>query len=354
MLFFLTPLESNKMRKKLFVVIFILLVSLISGIRWNTGTDWQPYNDLFTTCEAFSECMLYPHFEYGYKILMWLYQSIFDSYSMWLFLLTLVVVGSKLFTVIDRPYAGMLFLVILGFSLGDLFPVRQSLALAVGFLGLYCYSSGKFISFLSFIAVAGLVHKTAFILLLVPFVVLGDLKKVVIMAVAFGTAFYFFAFDVISTLAGYFGFEYITYQVEVYVNEYAGRIGFLSLAYKTLILVMMVKLFPRYQMRLNRFECNSVKLTAFGLVFSSIIEFNNVEFNRISIYFVCFEIVAVPALLYFFVREKIDRGEEGVALFLMVIVIIFYLIRLGGGLAMYWDLYFPYETIFNDYHKDVY
>jgi len=342
------------MRKKLAIVIFILLVSLVSGIRWNTGTDWQPYNDLFTTCEGFNECMLYPHFEYGYKILMWLYRSIFDSYSMWLFLLTLVVVGSKLFTVIDRPYAAMLFLVILGFSLGDLFPVRQSLALAVGFLGLYCYSSGKFISFIGLIVIAGLVHKTAFILLLVPFVVVGNLKQVVIMAIMLGAVFYFFAFDVVNALAGYFGFEYITYQVEVYVNEYAGRISFLSLAYKTLILVMLVKLFPRYQMRMNRFECNSVKLTAFGLVFGSIIEFGNVQLNRLSIYFVCFEIVAVPALLYFFAREKIERGEKGVVFFMMVLVIIFYSMRLVGGLAMYWDLYFPYETIFNDYHKDVY
>jgi transmembrane protein EpsG len=353
-LVFLTFAKRGQGVEKSIAVLLVLTISLVSGIRWETGTDWLPYYDFFVMCGDFDDCMQHPHFEYGYKFIVWLFRQGSDSYSVWLFIFTLFVMGVKLIAVADRPYILIVFLVIFGVSLGDLFPVRQSLAISIGILALYFYSNNRLTWFLGLVIMAGMVHKTAFILGFIPFILILNVGWVYFSAV-FSGIFVYFAFFIISDyLANLVGADYVSYQVGVYTADFIGRVSFGSLAYKAVILSVLAFLSPMYKGELNKFELNSIKLTIFGLIFSSIIELGNGALNRISIYFVSFEVVAVPVLIYFFIRELVLRRSYHAVFVVILTLNVFYMGRFLVGLEAYSDLYLPYETIFHSFHKIVY
>ena len=59
-------IHSQKVKIYLYLLT-IFFISILSAIRWKTGTDWDSYYELFSFGGNLSEYMNYYHFEYFFK-----------------------------------------------------------------------------------------------------------------------------------------------------------------------------------------------------------------------------------------------------------------------------------------------
>ena len=71
---------------------FLLFFLILGGIRWNTGTDWDPYYLYFETNDNWRNFEFSGfEFENGYVLLNYLVKCISDSYSFFLLICSMKV-----------------------------------------------------------------------------------------------------------------------------------------------------------------------------------------------------------------------------------------------------------------------
>ncbi|WP_256470552.1 EpsG family protein [Alkalimarinus coralli] len=340
--------------RKLFFWFIILLTVFIAGLRWKTGTDWNAYHDYFVMGGGLSRYLSHPHFEIGFGWLNWAANSLVGSYSIWLLIFTSTTLLIKLYTIKTRPYVLLFFMVNLAFGLADFFPTRQFLAGALSLLAIYLYSRRGPVWCLVLLLLAALIHKTVLVLLIAPIILRLTLTTVVVFAVLSGIIFGLTFFPLAHQVASFLGLEYIVSQIESYQVEYPGRVSINSIAYKGIIFTGLLYVFNSVRAQLTQYEINAVKLFLFGLVFGILVEAHSSIFNRFSFYFVIFELVAVPSVFYFCIKERVLKGYMPDVVIWCTLFCCIYLLRFFSGLMNYWELYVPYESIFEMAHKSVF
>lgn len=73
---------NQKQSDRLFIISIVMLV-LLDGLRWETGTDWYAYERYFETSDRPSA--EYNYFEIGYVVFTRFFKTISDSYTLFLF-----------------------------------------------------------------------------------------------------------------------------------------------------------------------------------------------------------------------------------------------------------------------------
>jgi hypothetical protein len=329
-------------------------VALLSGIRWATGTDWASYLSFYRYGGSLADYLSYPHFETGFKVVVWLFQAAGLSYSVWLFTLTSAVLFVKFAPILNRPYVLICPLVLFGMSLADLFPTRETLAISIVVLSAYYLSKGRYIIYVCLVLLAALFHTTALIFLFAPLIVRPSFAALIVNAIVFGLVLKFILFNAAIAVAGYLGMGNLLSAAELYSDTIAGRVSVFSIAQKSLILLFILLALPKCREYLTRFELFALKLTCFGMISSVFLESASQIFNRLTIYFVSFELIGVSALIYFYSKYLIARRSHIQLLGVFVGVCVVYAIRFCALLATYPDLYYPFETVFQNIHRTTY
>ena len=72
--------EKNKRegRTHLYLLMAIFWLILHDGLRWEIGTDWEPYYNLFTTLDSGG------HADFGYMIVLRLFRLLSNNYTLFL------------------------------------------------------------------------------------------------------------------------------------------------------------------------------------------------------------------------------------------------------------------------------
>ncbi len=345
---------SSGLFKRIFPWVLLLLVAGLSGIRWATGTDWESYLTFYESGGDFHDYMSYWHFEPGFKFLIWLLHSLGIGYSVWLFILTFLVLVIKLAPIRERPYVAVCFLVLFGSSMANLFPTRETLAVSLVILSASCLVERRFLLFLFFILLASLFHSTAIVFVFAPLILMASYRTLVLVALIGGILLDFLLYKLVAIVAAQLGLADLLSSAQFYADTIGGRISVLSIAQKVIILLFFAGVLSKCKDQMTRFELASVKLTFFGLIASMVLESGSQIFNRLTVYFVSFEIISVSAILWLYSRHLILRRSYIQLLTLYVSACMFYCIRFCGLLASYPDLYYPFETIFQSSHRAVY
>lgn len=96
-LFLLTVLEAcreTRRYKKVFAWSTFIVLTLFTGLRWETGTDWAPYKELFDTLELDWTFLLNVYsFDLGYVLLNAFAKLFTDSYTLFLLLDSFIALG---------------------------------------------------------------------------------------------------------------------------------------------------------------------------------------------------------------------------------------------------------------------
>lgn len=151
------------------VMLFLSFIFLIlASIRWKTGTDWVMYYDLYNNNNSLYDFLSVSDDvqaqEVGFCLLNWAVKSIFDDYNMLLFIIALIILVVK-YDWYNRYMPFPLVALFVNFSsyLGDIFFIRQSLAIAITIFAFRYIVRKQLWLFISFVLIAGSMHTSAII-----------------------------------------------------------------------------------------------------------------------------------------------------------------------------------------------
>jgi len=161
---------SLSTKRYMISAVYLLLVIQV-GLRWETGTDWNPYLDHFKSIENFdSTSPLVNGFEYGYSIMVWAIKHIYADYSF--FLLIHAIIYYLLILRSFQRYTPYLFISLLMFytlSIGMMGSNRQLIALAICLYSLKYLNDNKPFLFFLLVIIAINFHTTAFVFIIYYF-----------------------------------------------------------------------------------------------------------------------------------------------------------------------------------------
>jgi hypothetical protein len=329
--------RSRDARRIFFPLSFIMIWFLV-GLRWQSGTDWDPYITQYLTIADYG-------FERGYMELVRFCNVLGLSYSAFLLLISFIPLIC-LYIFLNRKsryvFIALLFFVsnyMLGFMGGN----RQSIAVGIIILSNVFIEEKKPIHFLAFVCIASLFHNSAAVYLPAYFMTAGRipllLKYSIVALLIIGgkdaAPSFLKALRIFLDGAGMHGSA-------AKVSAYIDQIVFYGFTWSSVVKkVMLLALFDLFHSRMvlkDKYTTLYSNLYFFAIVIDTLFGPINVAFMRAGTYYRIAEIVLVAKIF-----ETIERHELK---FIAYIVLFAYCVRqLYAGLSFYPDLFIPYTSI---------
>lgn len=332
-------------KQKIFFFMFVSLYFTMSFIRWETGTDWETYKYFFENIETHSYLM-----ERGYGYLNLFVYKISSSYTSLLFTIGLIIFSFKYTTVYKYSKNSILSL-IAAFSLqrGDIFFVRQNLALAIVFFSVRYIIEKNKIKFIVCILLASLIHVSSIIFL--PAYCIFNLKiKIKNLIIIFWASIFsgLLLEKILKLLSStLFSGSYLGYKMVRYIGSdlsgYGNGRSWFSIMLrssinKIFLLVIFVYVFEKARKNnsllngfLNLYYISFIIFMIFGTI--------NIALLRLGLYYEQFQVILFSYLTLLF------KGRNQKC-FVVVIVILYLFLRLKLNYLNYYDEFVPYKTIF--------
>lgn len=349
-LFGLLDLERLKIKEKQLLFIGgILVLMLFGSIRWQTGTDWNNYYNYFVDNKALDEFNT-GKFETGYALLNYFIKTISHSYTTFLFVFIVMVIGIKASYLFSyHEFLLISLLCFYSFYIGDMFATRQALAISFTFLSTQYIIRKEFYKFLICVLLAMSFHITAFVFLPAYWIFhrhYSNRTTIVFLlaSIAFGITN---LPNLILSQAEAFGNNMATYKVFFYLqnevtNENVSKGIFLLFGYGRRILLLPVLLYYRQTLAAKEKNFDGLlNLFVFGNALYFIFSQALPVFGRASGYFVIYEIILLCSCLYL-------AKDKATLYFIYILIVLYCLFRLTYALFTYWDLFYPYYSIFSN------
>lgn len=335
-------------KKKLFIAIFLMIIYIaISGLRWN-NTDWVVYYPFFmnnyTLDDFWDETET---IDKGFGLINFIVKSFTDEYSILLFILAIVIIGLKVNFILKFamfPLLSILFW--FGTYMGDIFFVRQALAVSITLIAFRYIVKKQFLYFIFWTLIASTIQISVLPFILAYFVfhlkikirylILGIIISVIIGRVL-DTSF-------ILNMTGIFNImpdaDRLNEKLDLYINVGTDDGEFLLLGYIRRLFFLPLELWAITKLEKidNKYRgCINLIIVGYMLYFL----FGNVSPTiavRISTAFYFYEVITIPAI--FLLVKKIN-----IKLVLFFILIIYSLIKYIYAINLYPDAYIPYVNI---------
>lgn len=343
--------ENILLQKYLLLSTYLLSVFFV-GLRWRTGTDWEPYKEVFENISEYLHKAMYEGtfiMEIGYLFLNYLVRLFTNNYSVFLFLHAtifyyLVIYGLRKIT--EYPISSYLFL--FASSLGMIGSNRQLLTVA---LVLYCLPMviARNRWFFGVIVASMSIHLTT-ILGSVYYFINRKFKWqhiVIVLIVSF-----FIGFSTLPSILfksiGFFS-DFIHLRTEHYSTAVVSPLSLLGIAKRAIFAVFFLwirdkveKVYPYYNLLLNGYLISLVLYLLFGSSLSIIV-------SRGSMYFNIVEGVLLTSVLYI-LKERWQKVVSILALFALSIWM------MHNSIKVYPDLFKPYKSLWynQQYQRNMY
>jgi EpsG family len=338
-------LPLQKIGFKGFGIAAAVLFWILSFCRWNCGTDWDTYYSIFVDY-AHRGRLVFGGMEPGYLLLSWAF-SAFKSYHLFLAALGAVIFSLNCSTIYRQsPLPALSFLILLATSGGDIFFVRQSVAIAICFFSTRYLLEDRWRPFFLSVVIAMLFHYSAVIFLIALFVrrsgernVLKDLTWIAAASVIIGIASqYLLAFlSQRFFAAGYIMARLLDYGVDN--SAFSEAVTPLRLILKVsdkLVLFSFIawraSKVPPEQTKLYDLFTN---LYIVGILILTVFSFVALQFARFSTYFIILETVLLPIAFLTFKRTWQPA--------ILVLVFAYLSLRYYQYFLPFYDLIVPYN-----------
>lgn len=346
--------KNDKIKKNLLLLSYILLV-FVTGLRWETGTDWEPYKETFELVNSFQDAAFFTLIEKGYLFLIGFVKLFTDNYTIFLIIHAVIYYFLLLKSIPQLvPYPQLAILLFFCSTMGMMGSNRQLLALGLCFLALVYLLENKKWLFFIFVFLASLFHTTALLFLIFFFFNRKFKTPVlyisVIVAVIIGYSpmpiKIFSLFGGINELASAKTSIYLESAKEVMQDAQQSILGLIK---RVLFLVVFIwmrdkisKKIPSYNLLLNGY--------VFGVIFYFLFSQSLlVMISRGSFYFNAMEPLLLSSTLLL-VRKDFDKL---IVLFVMLILSFFIFFQ---SISSYSDIFIPYKGIFinENFHRFMY
>lgn len=358
LLFLLSFIEifvGNKRTKKYNLYLTYIILVVVVGFRWETGTDWGPYLDTFELVNSYPIGVLLASTELGYLFLNKLVRLFTDNYSIFLIVHAIIYYFLILKSIPKLvPYPQLAILLFFCSTMGMMGSNRQLLALGLCFLALtYLLQNKKWIFFV-LVLVASLFHTTALLFLVfilfdhkfsIPVIVISVLVAIVI-------GYSHLPLKVFSLFGGLSDFTEAKTSFYLYSAEEELRNAELpisGLLKRIIFLVFFIlvrdkalKKFPSYNLMLNGY--------IFGVIFYFLFSQSLlVMISRGSFYFNAMEPLLLSSLVI------IMKGKSYKMTYFFVLLLLSFLLFFQS-ISTYPELFIPYKGLFinQDYTRIMY
>lgn len=355
-LYVFTVLESVKeynKYKNVTSLISILTLTLFTSLRWETGTDWESYYNLFQNIDlSFGELFLLQiySFDFGYVVFNVLVNFFSSSYTVFLLLDSIIALGLIYFLI--KKYSPNPNISIFVFY--NAFFVAQYMGsnrriIAIGLSALAISSLFKNKKSLFFTGIAFLFHKSSIITLLSKFIprVRFSIKKIVlILLISLLFGLFQFPFKLLTILSeqlsSFSGFSVIDklsgYTLESDKIELGNRdpmlMMFLSVIKRCVFLIFYLFIINKKKGSLDYLSDYFLNIYIIG--FSLYLLLNGSEVIQVSSsYFTFIEILVIGRFWYY--------AEKSEKLIFLPILFFYGFFQLVSSLTAYPELYMPYK-----------
>ena len=337
---------TSVQHKSMSFFVFCLFVFQV-GLRWQTGTDWEPYLLHFEGMTDISDVYYsLEGFEQGYGFLVLMVKSLWHNYTLFLVIHALLYYV-LIFSAFKRltPFLFVSLLVFYATNMGLMGANRQLLALGICLYALRYVKDKNALKFFILIGIAFLFHRTALIFSIYYFLN-RDIKRslilgTLIVAIVLGrTNFPFLAF---SFVGDFFG-GMATTKVSLYLDRSKD-----DLSNNQLTILGFIKRLVFLGLFLYNYKYLTSKISYYKLIFNGYFVglvfyfmFSStllIMVNRGSLYFNTMETLLI-ACQFLLLKNKQYRD---IALVLVFIISIFLLFQSISG---YSDLFLPYKGVF--------
>lgn len=328
--------------------ICVLILILISTLRWELGTDWDTY---YLFYNHFSSITFDSYMEPGFNLFTSINKAIVPCYTFHLFLMGLIAIGCVAIT-IQRysvyPFVSML--VWFSMSLSNLFPVRQTIAIALLVYGTkYIIQKEKF-KFIVLLIIAISLHYSAIVFGLAYYVFNRRYSRKVLVISAFISILVSITMEnTISNLLYIVGGNFFEEKLSYYISENSDNT--FGSAYSTheillkgivnrSLLFFIPLLFLEKKRQTDTLLNGFFNLYSFAFVLFVLLVPISPVLGRLATYYDYSQFFLIP---YFF-KISFTRKSLYVIFFL---VIVYCSIRFNGVVQNYKDEYIPYNSIFS-------
>ncbi|WP_438319195.1 EpsG family protein [Sporosarcina sp. FA9] len=216
----LLKLYKNTTLKKVYFIIIIIQLSLISGLRgYDVGSDTNNYISYFNTHSYMSlQQVLYSNFdiERGYVFLEFLISKISNDPTVLFLIIALFfifAVGRMIFKHSSEPILSFILFVCLGFFSLSMSGMRQIVALGFIILSFEFIKKRKVLPFILIVLIGSLFHLSALVFLPAYFIAYKKFTTpYIIFAVMLIPTVYIFKNSIFGILSTFSGYEYAAYE----------------------------------------------------------------------------------------------------------------------------------------------
>jgi len=336
---FLEIFKVKENQKKLLIFAIFVLLVLLDGLRWETGTDWILYRDYFLN----STKEKWMAFEPGYVLLNQVIHIFSNNYTVFLILFAILIYSLYLKSIADIAlYPLITSLLFFCAFIGYMGMNRQHVALAICLYSFRYIISKEFWSFSLCVLLAALFHRTASIFFVVYFlnrsipahIFLLSLIVVYLLNPVIASLVKPFVSAMPSTIAfklnEYLKSDDSNSTLSTIVGTMKRALIFLPLYYHK----NKIKLkYPGIELMLNIYFLSLLIYVLFNNSIQVFVSRGNLYFGTL------FEIFLIP---YFFVLVKNNYSQ----VILYFFIVIFSLMTLIKSLSILSSLFIPYKGIF--------
>ena len=356
LLFILTYLEilsNNKQFSQNSIIIVTTFFFILSFIRWDTGTDWEPYFEAFERIKIPWENLSdkYSEFEWGFMVLYNIAKSLSDSYTMMLFI-EATILYMCMFHVIKTHSLYPIFSLFIYYcmSFAGIFFVRQNIAMIILLCSLKYIYERKIIPFIIIVCIASLIHRTAIIFLLsYPIYKYYYSLKFIIVSVLITTLLGLFLTKLMLNMIGGLGLGIISAKINAYLdlgeNDNSTTFSTTGILIRGLInrafLVILYLSILNKDRAQNRVLNGLINLNIFGIILYIILTPIAFSLGRVTAYFDILQIFILPYLF-----TKCTFRAKYTIISLLSIYLFF---RLYTAIAAFPQEYIPYKTFIEYY-----
>jgi hypothetical protein len=344
--------QSIRLLSRCNLLILLSVLIILSGIRWETGTDWQPYYTYFLKNNTWKEYNN-GQFEILYAFLNFAIKTFSDSYTVLLLILGALTILLK-YVSIERIalYPALTFFMFYCFSIGDIFPVRQTLAISILMTSIYFIHKRKKSLFFFLVTLAFCLHFSAGLWIFAYPVYHGKINSIRIyffLGLSFvvgilGSKLYV---PLLNTMSEFFGNSgKLLARLLVYLNgqyddgSYSLLRNILAIT-KRIIFIPIFLIFRKKMCMHTDYAYGLVNLYAFGNMFYLFfaMNMNFAPLQRMSTPFILVEIFLLPIIL------KTIKTKE-IRFVFLILLLVYSLSKLYSVLIAYPEAYI-YKTIFD-------
>lgn len=315
--------------RKNFFYFLIFIMILFSGLRYQVGTDYETYVNIFLGLQN--------NIEVGYLTINKIIRYITSKSEILFLFISTIILFNVARTIRDNKKREEMLLMFLGiYYLTYTFNTLRH-GLAATFI-LYAILKKKSI----YILIAALFHKISFLFFFVYFFIKRDYsKKTIIILYCFGFLIYFTNLDILKFILENIKIpiESVSYKLQYYTQNYYGnktiKYG-LSLGFFLRFFLIIISLKKRKQK--NREFNTALQMVILGNLFILYFNFYPIFLERVANICYLFEIYLLPELL--------EKHKKRIMI-VIIYTLLFYLKLLDSKETNKKYQYIPYQSIYS-------